>query len=174
VLHSGPVGFGGLTSVMAIGSLFAAVGIAYRGRATRRSLMVGASGFSLVLLGVALSHWWLVTLPLLVLLGFFSITFTATANTRLQTVAPPALRGRVMSIYTLLFAGTTPIGSLVVGVLAEHGGVQLAVAEMASVCCLGVIAAFLLIRRMGCILLPEAEIPSPPARGALGATHARS
>jgi MFS family permease len=127
-----------------------------------------------VLLGVALSHWWLVTLPLLVLLGFFSITFTATANTRMQTVAPPVLRGRVMSIYTLLFAGTTPIGSLLVGLLAEHGGVQLAVAETAGVCCLGVAAAFVLIRRMSHVMLPEAQTPPSPARRSLGATHARS
>jgi hypothetical protein len=80
-----------------------------------------------------------------------------------------------MSIYTLLFAGTTPIGSLIVGFLAEHGGVQLAVAEMAGVCCLGVIAAFLLIRRMSHVMLPEADTPPAPARGSrIEATRVRS
>ena len=173
MLHSGPAGFGGLTSVMAIGSLLAAFTIAYRGRATRRSLMVGVTGFSLVLFAVALSHWWVVTLPLLVPLGYFSITFTATANTRLQTVTPPALRGRVMSIYTLLFAGTTPIGGLVVGLLADHGGVQVAVAVMASVCFVGVAVGYLYIRHAGSRMLPEASLPTRPMRQARSATPAR-
>jgi hypothetical protein len=43
-----------------------------------------------------------------------------------------------MSIYTLLFAGTTPIGALVVGALAERIGVQDALATMAGICLLGV------------------------------------
>jgi MFS family permease len=115
VLHTGAAGFGGLTAAMGLGSLAAALGVAYHGRATRRVLLIGAGGFSLLLGAVALSRWWLVTIPLLVALGLCSIVFTTTANTRLQLVAEPALRGRVMSIYMLLFAGTTPFGSLIIG-----------------------------------------------------------
>jgi MFS family permease len=158
VLHSGPVGFGALTSAMGVGSLVSALGIAYSGRATRRTLLVGASTFS-VLLAVALSRWWITTVPLVALLGVASIVFTATANTRLQLVAPARLRGRVMSIYSLLFAGTTPIGSLILGALADRGGVQLAVGEMAAVCIAGVIAGLLYMQRTRARLLPETAIP---------------
>src|SRR5262245_55977502 len=49
VLHSGPSGFGVLTSAMGLGSLLAALGVAYRGKATRRTLMLSAAGFSILL-----------------------------------------------------------------------------------------------------------------------------
>lgn len=162
VLRAGPAGFGTLTAAMGVGSLLAALGVAYRGRATRATLLIGATGFSLLLGAVALSRWWIATLPLLVALGLCSITFTATANTRLQLVAPGHLRGRVMSIYQLLFAGTTPFGSLIIGVLAERGGVQRAVALVAGVCGLGVAAALLYLRRHAARLLPDAPGETPP------------
>jgi MFS family permease len=155
VLHSGPEGFGALTSAMGVGSLLAAIGVAYRGRATRSTLLLGATGFSLLLGAVAVSRWWVASIPLLVALGLCSITFTTTANTRLQLVAPPHMRGRVMSIYQLLFAGTTPFGSLIVGGLAQRGGVQQALGIVAGVCGLGVVAGYLYMKRNAARLLPE-------------------
>lgn len=161
VLGTGPAGFGALTSAMGIGSLAAALGIAYYGRATRRTLLAGAAGFSLLLGAVALSRLWAVTMPLLVALGCCSIVFTATANTRLQLLAPPELRGRVMSIYMLLFGGTTPLGGLIVGSLAERQGVRRALLEVAGVCALGVVAGLLYARRR-----PGAEAAPRPATAA--------
>ncbi len=155
VLHSGAIGFGALTAAMGVGSLMAALGVAYRGRATRRTLLAGAIGFSILLFLVALSHWWLLTIPLLIALGLWSIIFSTTANTRLQMVAPSHMRGRVMSIYQLLFAGTTPFGSLIIGALAERSGVQWAVAIVAGICGLGVIAALFYLRHNASRLLPE-------------------
>ncbi len=165
VLHSGAIGFGGLTAAMGVGSLLAALGVAYRGRATRRTLLLGATGFSILLFLVALSRWWALTIPLLVALGLCSIVFSATANTRLQLVTPNHLRGRVMSIYQLLFAGTTPIGSLIIGALAERGGVQRAIATVAGLCGLGVVAALLYLRRNAAKLLPE-EIEADGSKAA--------
>jgi MFS family permease len=167
VLHTGAVGFGVLSSTVAIGSLVATLGIAYSGLATRRALLLGAAGFSVLLLGVAVSHWWLVTIPLLLALGFASSVFTATSNSRLQLVTPAHLRGRVMSIYTLLFMGSTPIGSLIVGTLAQHQSVSLTIAEMAAVCMLGAVAAFVYVRRNRHRLLPDSSTPAQgvePAR----------
>lgn len=160
VLRTGPAGFGALTSAMGIGSLVAALGIAYVGRATRRTLLLGAAGFSLLLGAVALSHLWLLTVPLLVALGLCSIVFTATANTRLQLLAPPELRGRVLSVYMLLFGGTTPLGGLIVGSLAEHQGIQRAQVEVALICLLGVVLGIIYARRQRASLVPDA----PPAR----------
>ena len=147
VLHAGPIGFGTLTSAMAIGSLIAAFGIAYSGRVTQRTLLTGAAGFSALLLCLALTSIWVVTIVVLVALGLFSIVFTTTANSRLQILTPPQLRGRVMSLYTMLFLGSTPIGSVVLGTLAQHQGVQVAVGEVAVICGLGTIAGVLYIRR---------------------------
>lgn len=146
VLHAGPIGFGTLTSAMAVGSLIAALGIAYSGRVTRRTLLTGAAGFSTLLLCLALTTVWAVTIAVLVALGLFSIIFTTTANSRLQILTPPQLRGRVMSLYTMLFLGSTPIGSIVLGTLAEHQGVRVAVGEIAVLCGLGTLAGLLYIR----------------------------
>jgi MFS family permease len=158
VLHSGPLGFGLLTSAMGIGSLLAALSLAYSGRVTRRTLLAGALAFSVLLLGLAFAQWWLVALPLTAALGAASILFTATANTRLQLVTEPALRGRVMSIYMLLFSGTTPIGSLVVGYVADHGGVSVAVAGMALVCLAGVAGALFFLRASRSRMLSDATL----------------
>jgi MFS family permease len=147
VLHAGPIGFGTLTSAMAIGSLIAAFGIAYSGRVTQRTLLTGASGFSILLLCLSLTNIWAVTIVVLIALGLFSIVFTTTANSRLQILTPPQLRGRVMSLYTMLFLGSTPIGSVVLGTLAQHQGVQVAVGEVAILCGLGTLGGMLYIRR---------------------------
>jgi MFS family permease len=159
VLDTGPAGFGALTSAMGLGSLIAALGIAYHGKATRRTLILGAAGFSVLLGASVLSPLWLLTAPLMVALGLCSIIFTATANTRLQLLAPPELRGRVMSIYMLLFGGTTPLGGLLVGGLAQRQGIQRAQIEVAIVCLLGVVLGVYYAYRQRTRLEPDA----PPA-----------
>ncbi len=163
VIHTGPAGFGALTSAMGLGSLAAALGIAYFGRATRRTLLIGAAGFSLLLGSIALSPLWLLTAPLLAALGFCSIVFSTTANTRLQLLAPPELRGRVMSIYMLLFGGTTPLGGLLIGSLAEHQGIRRAQVEVALICTLGVLLSLLYVRRQRARLAPDAAPARQPA-----------
>lgn len=66
--------------------------------------------------------------PLPVVVGFAQITFQATANTQLQLTAPDALRGQVISLSAVTFAGITPLGSLLVGSLAEAFGTPTACA----------------------------------------------
>jgi MFS family permease len=152
---------------MAVGSLAAALGIAYTGRITRRTLLAGATGFSLLLLFLSISSIWIPTIGILVLLGLFSIVFTATANSRLQMLTPPHLRGRVMSLYTLLFQGSTPIGSLVVGTLASREGVRPAVFELALLCGVGTLAGFAYARRHRSAdgdQLPAVAQPAEPVR----------
>jgi len=148
VLHADAASFGLLTSSMAIGSVGSALFMASRGKVTRRRIFVGAIGFSLLLFSIPFASNWLLLIPLLIALGAFSIMFGSSANVHLQTVTPPALRGRVMSIYTLLFLGSTPIGSMIVGTLAEHQGVQVAIAEMAAVCMVGVLGGVLYLSRV--------------------------
>lgn len=147
LLNANPLQFGALTTAMGIGSLLAAVGLAASGRATRQTLFIGATGFSLILAAVAQSRWWGLTIVLLVGLGVCSIAFSTTANTRLQLVTPPHLRGRVMSIYMLMFGGTTPIGSLLIGTSAQHLGVRFAVTSAATLCLIGVMGGWLFLFR---------------------------
>jgi MFS family permease len=141
VLNVGSIGFGAMTSAMGVGSLAAALALATLRRPSRRTLFIGATAFAAFLAAVAASHTYAVTLVLLIALGAASISFTATANSSLQIASPDHLRGRVMSLYMLLFAGSTPIGGQLTGVMAEHIGVQSTIAIEAAVCTLGIVAA---------------------------------
>ncbi len=127
VLHTGSVGFGTMTAVLGVGSLVAALVVAYTRRSDERQILIGGGVFSVLLILVGLSHWYALTLVLLMLMGVSGIIFTASANTRLQLLAPGHLRGRIMSLYVLLFAGTTPVGAFLLGNVAERLGVQQAV-----------------------------------------------
>jgi len=165
VLHADAASFGLLTSSMAIGSVGSALLMASRGKVTRRRILIGAIGFSVLLFSVPFATSWAVLIPLLIALGAFSILFGSSANVHLQTVTPPALRGRVMSIYTLLFLGSTPIGSMVVGTLAEKQGVQAAIAEMAVLCMIGVLGGMFYLSRVRAQLRSsdEAALTGQPA-----------
>jgi hypothetical protein len=58
--------------------------------------------------------------------GFFGLVLVASCNTRLQLAAPDELRGRMMSLYTLVWGGVFPIGAFVVGAISEGWGVSTA------------------------------------------------
>jgi MFS family permease len=143
VLDVDALGFGGLTSAMAVGSVAAALAVAYISRPTERMLVFGASIFSLLLACIALSTFVPLTVTLLIVMGAASILFTATANSRLQLLTPGELRGRVMGVYVFLFQGTAPIGNLFVGGLAEMWSVQVAVVSSALFCGVGIAAGLI-------------------------------
>lgn len=116
ILNAGPAGFGFISSAFGIGSLFSALWIAWGNKqpSIRRMLMSMISFCSLLLL-FALSRNYPLSLVLIAAVGFSQIAFSALANTAIQSVTPDHLRGRVMSVYMAFFAGSTPIGNLLVG-----------------------------------------------------------
>ncbi|MBI4635270.1 MAG: MFS transporter [Candidatus Rokubacteria bacterium] len=125
VLRQEAAGFGLLMAALGAGAVCGALTLAVlgRGRPPVAALTVPA----LVLGGVtvalaAVRHFWLAA-ALLLVMGFCGILFMASANTTLQLTVPDELRGRVMSLHTLVFAGVTPIGSLLVGWVTEAFGV---------------------------------------------------
>jgi MFS family permease len=147
LLKTSAAGFGGLSAFLGFGSLVAAVATAYARQVTPRRLIGGAATFSLLLGGVAASTNFVLTALLLVALGFAAIIFSTTANTLLQLNVPDDLRGRVMSLYILLFAGTTPIGGFLIGTLSSMLGVSWALGICATLCLAGVGGALLYRRR---------------------------
>lgn len=58
----------------------------------------------------------------LVFVGFFSIMFNASGNSLLQLESAPQMRGRVMSLWSVAFLGSTPIGGPIIGIIGEHIG----------------------------------------------------
>lgn len=146
-LHVGASGFGLLVTAVGVGSLVAALAVAARGRASQRVFLAGAIGFGASYLAVAFVPWFGVAMALLAVLGFASLTFSSAANSSLQLGSPDHLRGRVMSVFTLLVMGSTPIGALFTGWLAEAAGIQITIVVEASICLLGVALALLYRRR---------------------------
>ena len=120
VLHSGAAGFGFISAAIGLGALASALWIAWGNKTPSiPKMLIGAIIFSVLEILFALSHLYVLSLVLIAAVGFAQITFSATANTAIQTVTPDHLRGRVMSVYMLVFAGSTPLGNLFVGVLAH-------------------------------------------------------
>jgi MFS family permease len=147
VLHTDAAGFGGLSAALGLGSLIGALSTAYARQVTVRRLIVGSACFSVLLGAVALSTSFAISAALLVALGFAGILFSTSANTLLQLAVPDALRGRVMSLYMLLFAGSTPIGALLIGTLSNIIGVSETLLVCAALCLLGVGGALVYRRR---------------------------
>lgn len=137
VLERGSAGLGFMTAAVGLGALISALVLAGKNAASLRTLFVGGVAFSGLLFTVAVSQSYGVTLMLLFALGIANTAFAATANTSLQFATPDHLRGRVMALYMLLFAGSTPIGGFLTGFMAEHLGVSTALALNATVCLAG-------------------------------------
>jgi MFS family permease len=154
-LGLGAVGFGSLNTAMGVGSLIGALGVAARLEPSRRSLLFSGASFGVLLLVVSALPWYAVTLGALVVMGVFSVTYSAVTNTILQLNSDEIYRGRVLSLYTLLFAGSTPIGGAVTGFLAERLGIRDALAAEAIVCLLAVGAGFLWANRPAARVQPE-------------------
>ena len=124
VLGMGAEGFGLLMTCLGVGAL--AAGFSLGGmRALRPALIAGALAVACGgLVGLSLARGlWLAAL-LLVIVGFSGTMVMAGCNTSLQLGAPDALRGRVMSLYSLLSGGIFPLGAFWVGFISEHWGVQ--------------------------------------------------
>jgi MFS family permease len=141
-------GLGGLWTSLGVGSLVGAASTAFVAEVTPRRMLLGAAGFSALLAVLALSGRFELSVGLLVLLGFAGIVFSTSANSLLQLTVPQELRGRVMSLYFLLFAGSTPVGGLVLGGASGLLGVKGALLLCSALCLLGIGSVELYRRRV--------------------------
>jgi MFS family permease len=147
VLAGGARMLGLLTASTGLGALSGALFLASR-RTVRGlgRLITGASTlFGACLIVVALSRSAWLTLPLLVCAGFGMMVQMAGSNTILQTIVDDDKRGRVMSLYSMAFTGTAPLGSLLAGTVASQIGTPLTLALGGSLC---IVAALAFARRL--------------------------
>lgn len=120
---------GYLQSARGIGALTGALMLASLSGVVSKGRMITVGGFVFPLMLLIFAKITLLPLSLLLLMGigWGFMVFINSCNALVQSLVPDELRGRVMSIYTLVFFGFMPIGSLLAGVAAERVGVPNAV-----------------------------------------------
>jgi len=130
VLGLGAEGFGFLMASLGVGAVSGALSLGMLGpRRPPRALMFASAALACGgLLGLSLVRTFWPAVATLFVTGFFGIMLVASTNTTMQLASTDALRGRVMSIYTLVWGGVFPIGAFLVGAVSERWGVQRALA----------------------------------------------
>ncbi|HEY7170491.1 MAG TPA: MFS transporter [Vicinamibacterales bacterium] len=136
ILRTGPRGLGVLMGASGLGALAGALSLASRSgvRGLGRLVAASACAFGLALIAFSFSRTFWLSAALLVPVGGSMMVQMAASNTLLQAMVPDALRGRVMSVYSMMFMGMAPFGALFAGTLAEHVGAPHTVAIGGAVC----------------------------------------
>jgi MFS family permease len=88
-----------------------------------------------------------IELVLLAVSGFGIVFYFSTSNTVLQTIVPDEMRGRVMGIWTLVFGGMMPLGSLQAGLMADVIGTPATIAIGALICALAAVVTLEVVRK---------------------------
>lgn len=124
VLQGGPHTLGFLMGAMGVGALASALSLAARRniRGLIRIIPVAALVFGIGLIGFGLSHWFWLSMIMVLIVGVGMMQGMAASNTIIQTLVSEDMRGRVMSFYTMAFMGMTPFGSLFAGSMASAVG----------------------------------------------------
>jgi MFS family permease len=116
-------GYGALFAALGVGSLSGSLTLAFMSQRRAIPLMlVGGAAFAFLLVGIGFSRELWMTAPLIVGAGFASMLMINTINATVQANVTDALRGRVMSLYVTVFAGSAPLGGLFAGAVAEAWG----------------------------------------------------
>jgi MFS family permease len=149
ILHLGEQGYGLLLGASGIGALIGALTTATFGSSVspRKLAFSGVWLFSAMLLLFSFNRSLTIEMLCLAGAGFGMMLFFSTSNTTVQTIVPDDMRGRVMGIWSLIFGGMIPFGSLEAGVLAHYVGSSITLGIGAVICALAALVTFIVVRR---------------------------
>ena len=130
ILHGDARTLGVLMGATGIGALTGALVLATRKgvRGLGRWVWMACAGFGVSLILFACSRWYVVSVLLLVPVGFSMMVQMASSNTLIQSMVPDRLRGRTMAVYSMMFMGMAPLGALFSGAIADRIGAPWTVA----------------------------------------------
>jgi MFS family permease len=157
-------GFGALFAAMGVGSLLGSLSLAFIG--SRRPLVAmilgGATSFVAFEALLGLSRAPLAAFAVIVFVGYSSMLMVNTINVIVQRSVPDELRGRVMALYVTVFAGSTPVGGLIAGAVAQAWGPPAGFLVGAGVTTIfiGLAAWHLVVRGKGSVELPGRPVVS--------------
>ena len=149
VLHLGANGYGLLMAGSGVGALAGALTVASAGHMlpTRTMALGGVWIFSITLTLFAFNKNLYIGVVLLAIVAFGIVLYFSTSNTVLQSIVPDEMRGRVMGIWTLIFGGMIPLGSLQAGVMADVLGTPATMAMGALICALAAMVTLSVVRK---------------------------
>ncbi|MEU2261105.1 MFS transporter [Streptomyces sp. NPDC019645] len=149
VFHAGAGTYGLFNTLMAAGSLAGALLSARRASARLRMLLGAAALFGVLEIAAAFSPSFWLFAALLVPIGMVGLTVNVTANSSVQMATDPVMRGRVMSLYMMVFVGGTPVGAPIVGWITDTYGVRAGMATGGTVAAIAAAAIGLILVRAG-------------------------
>ncbi|MDX3094469.1 MFS transporter [Streptomyces sp. ME19-03-3] len=149
VFHGDAGMYGALNSVLAVGSVIGALLAARRGSSRMRLLVAAALGFGLLEAVAALAPTYWIFLALMLPIGVFGLTFNTTANASVQLATDPAMRGRVMSLFMMVFVGGTPLGGPLVGWVTDVFGARVGFLAGGLVAAAAAVGVGLVLARVG-------------------------
>ncbi|MES5821720.1 MFS transporter [Streptomyces sp. RG80] len=149
VFHAGAGSYSLFNTLMAVGSLAGALLAARRGTARMRVLVAGAVAFGTLEIVAAIApSLWLFAL-LMIPIGMFGMTVNVTANSSVQMSTDPAMRGRVMSLYMMVFMGGAPLGAPIAGWITDAYGVRAGLASGGVIAAAAAATIGLVLARVG-------------------------
>jgi MFS family permease len=149
IFHAGAGAYSLFNTLMAVGSLVGALLAARRGTARLRVLIAAAAAFGMLEIVAALApSYWLFAL-LMVPIGIFGLTVNVTANTAVQMGTDPAMRGRVMALFMMVFMGGTPLGAPIVGWITDAYGPRVGFVLGGAVATAAAVTVGLVLARVG-------------------------
>lgn len=161
VLHQEEYIYGFLMSSLGIGSFIGAIMVSLNSKSEPKSKVLIGSALlaSVTLILISFTKIYYYSGMLLMITGIFNIWFSTTANSILQIKAKDEYRGRVMSVYSLVFAGATPIGNIFAGFAADRIGAHTTFLLSGGLTFVSILLLILVFK-----LFTPSSLPSPKPR----------
>lgn len=125
ILHKGASEYSILLSAVGIGSLIGALQFASKTKFKINIIFQAAIGISLCLVFLGITRSFFIAVILLIILGYFNLTFMSSVNSTIQINSSDEYRGRTVSVYSLVMLGTTPIGNFMAGSVGQCFGANI-------------------------------------------------
>lgn len=148
ILQQGEKIYGLLISSMGIGSLIGAVIVSMKSKwGSKMKILFGSFVVeALLLITISFTRTYYLTSVLLIISGIFNVWFGTAANSALQLASEDKYRGRVMSVYSLVYAGTAPVGYMFAGAVTDKFGADMAF-SLSGVLAIAFMAVVFLLKR---------------------------
>jgi MFS family permease len=131
-----------------MGSFVSAFLLTSRGAPSVSRILLSGLGFGFMLIAISLTENLWLSCSFFVVVGASAVAFSTSVSTSLQLQSPPDMRGRFASMVHLLITGSSPIGAMLTGVVAEKFGVWISIFVNGALCCVGIGLAFAYFRWM--------------------------